>query len=298
MPLIEETTHGTDKRLGHVVGGRYRLDLEVGRGGQSIVYRATDLRDGDLVAVKVLDEKLAGDSKFRERMFREARAMTVLTGTAAVRVLDQVWAPDGALCLVMELLIGAELDDYLVGFESNQGRLPLGHLGWIFDPIVRTLEMAHGEGIVHRDLKPANIFVLQGAARDGGRVRLLDFGFAKFTRMPSMTEFGSAAGSPTYMAPECWKGNPYELDHRIDVYSLGAVLFRVLAGTPPFPRTTLGELMIKVTQEARPSLRAYRPDLPADVDHWVEQALAIEPSQRFVKVTGMWLALKAILGIA
>lgn len=292
MPLIEETTHGTDKRLGQVVGGRYRLDMAIGSGGQSVVYRAQDIRDGDWVAVKILDESLASDATFRERMFREARAMTVLSGTAAVRVLDQAWTPDGALCLVMELLIGEELDDYAHHFEVQGGRLPLDQLKWITQPVVRTLEMAHQNGIVHRDLKPGNIFVL----REGG-VRLLDFGFAKFVRMPSMTEYGSAAGSPTYMAPECWKGNPLKLDHRIDVYSLAAVLFRVLAGQPPFPKTSLGDLMMKVTHEPRPSLHALRPDLPKEVDDWVEQALAIDPDKRFVRVGAMWAVLAGILGL-
>jgi len=292
MALIEETTHGTDRRLGQVVGGRYRIDLAIGSGGQSVVYRAQDIRDGDWVAVKVLDQSLAQDPTFRERMFREARAMTMLTGTAAVRALDQAWAPDGALCLIMELLVGEELDDYIARFEEQGQRLPLDHLKWITQPVVRTLELAHQNGIVHRDIKPANIFVLQD-----GSVRLLDFGFAKFTRMPSMTAFGEAAGSPTYMAPECWRGDPLKLDQRIDVYSLGAVLFFVLAGQPPFPKTSLGDLMMKVTHDPRPSLHALRPDLPKEVDDWVEQSLAIDPDKRFVRVGAMWAVLAGILGL-
>jgi serine/threonine-protein kinase len=141
---------------------------------------------------------------------------------------------------------------------------------------------------LHRDLKPRNIFVL-----DKGGVRLLDFGFAKFTRMRSVTQVGMVAGSPSYIAPEIWKGAEH-LDQRIDVYSLAAVVFRALAGTTPFSGEGMKEVLIKVTTAPRPSLFALRPDLSPRIDDWVQQALAIEPEHRFESVRGMWTALASL----
>jgi len=283
---------GRDRR-GQIIGGRYQLLSLIDRGGQGSVYRARDLKDLDEVAIKVLAENMASDPKYRERMFREAHAMTTLRGTAAVRVLDQQWTDDGALCLIMELLEGTDFETHLQSFESRGQFLPLGALFEIIGPVVQTLEMAHSQGILHRDLKPANIYVIK--PERGGGVRLLDFGFAKFTRMHGLTAEGFIAGSPSYIAPEAWKGNPRGLDQRIDVYSLAAVIYRALTARPPFVSKDVLEILQLTTMAPRPSLHAIRHDLPRTVDDWVEQALAIDPDHRFVRVTGMWNALRALL---
>jgi serine/threonine-protein kinase len=273
-------------RIGQVVGGRYHIVALLGEGGQSSVYRARDLRDGDEVALKVL--KMGADSESTERMFREARAMAQLQGTAAVRVLDQQWTDDRSMCLVTELLHGQPFDDVLEAIEGNGARVSASFVVGLLHPVVDTLESAHAMGIVHRDLKPANIFVL-----DGHRgVRLLDFGFAKFTRMRGLTHRDMVAGSPSFIAPETWMGKHDAIDHRVDVYALGAVLFRSLAGLPPFAAKDLAVLLRDVTTAARPSLRAARPDLPPDVDDWVEQALAIDPAHRFQTVRALWNAFR------
>jgi serine/threonine protein kinase len=130
-------------RDGEIVGGRYQLLGMLGRGGQGSVYRARDLRDNDEVAIKVLADSFAEDSDWRERMFREARAMSTLSGTAAVRVFDQQWTADGSLCLVMELLHGHDLDEWLHALESRGKRFPVAVIPEIFKPIVDTLEVAH-----------------------------------------------------------------------------------------------------------------------------------------------------------
>src|SRR5258708_37984500 len=129
----------------------------------------------------------------------------------------------------MELLVGEDLDDYLSEIESVGQRLSVYRLFELLDPIVDTLEAAHVRGIVHRDLKPGNIFVLEG-----GGVRLLDFGLAKVLAASPLTNDGMIAGSPSYIAPEVWKGNPRVLDQRIDVYSLSAIIYSPLAGKVPF----------------------------------------------------------------
>jgi serine/threonine-protein kinase len=275
------------------VGGRYQILSLIERGGQGAVYKGRDLRDNDEVAVKILNDTVAANPEWRERMFREARALATLSGTAAVRVLDQQWTMDGALCLVMELLRGKDLEATLIDMEKQGRRLSVHETLNMFGPVVETLESAHGHGILHRDLKPSNIFVLD--AERGGGVRLLDFGFAKFTRMPSMTADGFVAGSPSYIAPESWLGKK-DLDHRIDVYALGAVIFRALAGQAPFGKQDLGTLLRLVTTAERPSLAAARPDLPPYVDDWVRLALAIDRDERFQRVTALWNALRSVLG--
>jgi serine/threonine protein kinase len=282
-------------RVRQVVGERYLLEHALGRGGQSVVYKARDLRDGDIVAVKVLNEAVAQDSEWVERMFREARAMTTLQGTAAVRVLDQQWTSDGAMCLVMELLEGRDLEDHLRSFETFGGHIDTRALVELLAPIASTLDAAHSHGIIHRDLKPPNIFVIDPKA--GGGVRLLDFGFAKFTRMRQMTSFGTVAGSPTYIAPEGWKGDTSQLDQRVDAYAFGAIVFRGLAGRPPFDAKNLFDLVNAVTKGPRPSIVELRPDLPADLDAWIAQSLAIEPDDRFVRVGGQFAALRGVLGV-
>src|SRR6185295_15399701 len=125
-------------------------------------------------------------------------------------------------------------------------------------------------------------------------VRLLDFGLAKFLRMRTVTLAGHIAGSPSYIAPECWKETTEALDQRIDVYGLSAVLFRALAGRPPFVGDVV-QLMRQCSSAPRPSLHALRPDLPEAVDDWVKAALAIEPDERFSTVRASWRALTGVL---
>ncbi len=275
-------------RVGQVVAGRYRLENLIDKGGQSEVYGARDIVDGDRVAVKVLTDVGARDPELRERMLREAHALANLGRSAAVNVVDQGFAPDGALCMVMELLHGANLEDYLYWIERSGGRLAAADLRRLMEPIVDTLEQAHEMGIVHRDLKPKNVYVVDSA--HGGGVRLLDFGFAKFLRMRSVTGVGMVAGSPSYVPPESWLGHSSTLDRRADVYSLAAVMFRALAGRPPFVASDLRGLLTQVTTAPRPSLCAIRPDLPAAMDDWVAQALAIDRDQRFSTVRALFRA--------
>jgi len=276
-----------------MVDGRYELVEVLGRGGHGVVYKALDSATGLEVAIKFLHDAVASDPQYNVRMLREAQAMSALTGTSAIRVHGLRTSADGARYLVMELLAGHDLESHLSVLEERGLRLPPRQMFTLLDPIADTLEAAHERGIVHRDLKPANIFVL----RKGG-VRLLDFGLAKVMAASPLTSDGMVAGSPSYIAPEAWRGNPRLLDHRIDVYSLGAIAFRALSGRVPFEAESLIEKFQLATTGERPSLFALRPDLPREIDPWVQQALAIDPDKRFFRVRGMWDALKECLGAA
>jgi serine/threonine protein kinase len=191
--------------------------------------------------------------------------------------------------LILERLHGRDFEDYLVERETRRARLGLSELVDLLTPVATTLESAHAGGILHRDLKPSNIFVTKA-----GGVRLLDFGFAKFISLRGLTRVGHVAGSPSYIAPEAWGGNPDKLDARVDVYGLAAVVFRALAARPPFQAPKVYDLFRMVTEAERPSLRQFRPDLPEDLDHWVELALAIDPNQRFSQIRALWTALSGI----
>jgi serine/threonine protein kinase len=278
-----------EERLGELVGGRYELRGVLGQGGQSVIYRAKDQVDGDEVAIKII--KL-GDRDGVDRLFREARALVALAGTAAVRVLHQTHTTDGAACLVTEILRGRDLDQYLQEMEEDGRRMAAPEIVSTFDPIVKTLEVAHERGIVHRDLKPGNIFIIHAAY--GGGVRLLDFGFTRFVHARPLTAPGIVAGSPTYLAPEAWAGAS-NIDHRADVYALGVLLYRVLAGEPPFSGR-IHELLKIVRQAPRPSLHALRPDLPKVLDEWVASALAVDREHRFQNVSALWNAFRTCLG--
>lgn len=128
-----------------------------------------------------------------------------------------------------------------------------------------------------------------------GCVRLLDFGLVKVMQADPLTREGAIPGSPSYIAPEVWKGRPQEIDHRIDIYSLGAVLFRALAGRVPFSGASRVDILLAAARGPRPSLYALRPDLPPEVDAWVARALAVVPEERFQDVRALWSALEPLL---
>lgn len=282
------------RRVGQLVGDRYRVHELVGVGGQGAVYRCEDLRTRGEVAIKVLHDEVDADPTARERLTREAQAMKQLAGTAAVQVLDQTFTPDGRFCLITELLRGEGLEAVLARVDAQGMTFPVAEIPFLFRPLVETLERAHAIDIIHRDLKPENVF-LQHV--DGGmRVRLMDFGFAKFTRMSKLTVEGFVAGSPTYLAPESWLGQPVTVS--TDAYAISAMMYRTLAGAPPFNGASAVELFKQVTQGPRPSLHAVRPDIPAVVDRWVAQALHADPKIRFQTPRATYSALCSLLGLS
>jgi serine/threonine-protein kinase len=272
-----------------VLAGRYELTDIIGRGGHGTVWRAHDRNTGRAVAVKMLNDVAANDPNLIERLKREQLALVSLAGTSAVEFIDLCRTPTGKLGLVMELLEGIDLEQRLEDLEQQGQRIEVSELLHLLSPIIDTLERAHQAGILHRDLKPANIYIMNAAA--GAGVRLLDFGLARMRSAQPLTAAGMIVGSPSYIAPEVWKGRPDRLDQRVDVYSFGVCVFRALANRLPFEGSTLQEKFRMTTTAPRPKIKGLRPDLPTDMDDWVEQVLAIDPDERFFTIRGAWNAL-------
>lgn len=279
---------------GYLLDDRYEIIGLIGKGGHGKVYKAKDLQLSSPVAIKVLYGDVAAEREFRLRMEREARAMGQLAGTSAVQVMAFNRTDWGALYLVMEYLEGADLGEYLKEYEKSGRMLPISDVFEILEPIAHTLQQAHESGIIHRDIKAANVFVLESRGR--GRSRLLDFGLAKDISLDPLTKTGMIAGSPAFIAPESWRGKPKPIDHRVDVYGFGVLLYRVLAGRLPFATNVMiDQLVIEVTRGARPSLFALRKDLHPSIDDWVERALAIDRDKRFHSIDALWNFLGIVL---
>ncbi len=282
--------------VGEVIAQRYELLEVVGHGGQGQVFRAKDSLCGREVAVKVIEGRTAKSPDTIERLAREQQAMIALAGTAAVEFLDMCTAPNGALCLVMELLEGQDLETFLVQQENLGERLSVSQLMDVLEPVISTLDRAHAVGILHRDLKPGNIFMI--SKERGGGSRLLDFGFARLSDSKRVTATGMVMGSPSYIAPEMWKGQGKTADHRVDIYAMGVIIFRALAGQLPFSNRSMQETLVAVTTAPRPSLHALRPDLPPAVDEWVKRVLAVNVDDRFSSMKQTWGHLMWRLGAA
>lgn len=280
--------------IGSVIDQRFRIMDIVGSGGHGVVFRAADEHSGQIVAVKCLHPETTGDPTLRERLLREASVADRLADTCAAKVFSCNTTSDGIIYIVMELMEGQNLDEYLKTLQSRGEQVSASHAIELLGPIAHTLSIAHQRGILHRDIKPANIFVLQHPDQKG-RVRLLDFGLAKQMDAAALTKDGTVLGSPHYIAPEVWRGKSQELDARVDVYSLGAVIFRTFAGRVPFDVKGTMQILMAVTRGKRPSLHALRPDLPAAVDAWVERALAAARESRFATIDELWSALEQIL---
>jgi len=276
---------------GETLDGRYQLHEELGRGGHGVVFRATDVTNGTQVAIKLLRAQVEDDPQYAERLRREAQSLAALWGSSVVRVHGFGIDPEGTVYMVMELLEGENFEVHLRDIETFGDKLNIFAVLQTLDPVARALHSAHSMGIIHRDIKPANIFLI--SPDQGGGVRLMDFGLAKIRGAEALTAAGMIAGSPAYIAPEMWHAQPF--DHRADVYSFGAVVYRALAGRAPFKAPSNPELFLAVTTAPRPKLSTFRPELPEEIDAWVERALAIHRDDRYPYIPTLWNDLIRIL---
>jgi len=275
---------GQDPKEGDTIDGRYLLGPELGRGGHGVVFRAVDTQSGDPIAVKVLRHNISDDPQYAVRLWREAQSLRMLWGESVIRVHRFGHDDEGYVYMVMELLEGQTLEEHLFELEAFGDRMSSFEVLRCLDPVARALHTAHNKGIIHRDVKPANIFLV--VPEMGGGVRLMDFGLVKMQGAEQLTQVGMIAGSPSYIAPEVWRAQ--EFDHRIDVYSLAAVVFRCLSGRVPFSAPSNLELFMKVLKDPRPRLSEERPDLSPEIDQWLSRAFAIDVNQRYPWVPVMW----------
>jgi serine/threonine-protein kinase len=270
---------GGDALVGRVLDGKYEIIAPLGAGGMGAVYRARRVLIGDEVAVKVLHTKFVNDEKLVERFRREARAAAQLHHPNVVTIHDygEARGTDGFAYIVMELVRGESLRELL----RREGRLDERRAVSLMRDVCAGVGAAHRRGIVHRDIKPDNIIVTP-ADEDSlsERVKVVDFGIAKLRDMAvesTLTEAGVMVGTLFYMAPEQCKGEP--LDVRADVYSLGAMLYEMLAGSPPFSAPSMPSLILKHVNEPPPMLPS-----ELHISHALQTAitrsLAKDPAER------------------
>ncbi|MBC7931313.1 MAG: protein kinase, partial [Rubrivivax sp.] len=274
-----ETVVDKDPLLGRVLDGKYEIVAQLGAGGMGAVYRARRVLIGDEVAVKVLHTKFVNDETLVERFRREARAAAQLQHPNVVTIHDygEARGREGFAYIVMELVRGESLRDLL----RREGKFDARRAVSLMRDVCAGVAAAHRRGIVHRDLKPDNVIVIpadEDSAQE--RVKVVDFGIAKLRDMAAdntLTAAGAMVGTPFYMSPEQCKGE--SLDARADVYSLGALLYEMLAGTPPFNAPTLTGIIIQHISHPPPRIPQ---DLgvPPPLQAAIERALSKEPDSR------------------
>jgi serine/threonine-protein kinase len=275
-------------RPGDVVAGKYVIKDVIGRGGVGVVIAADHKALRCPVALKFLRPEVSCEPPIVQRFLREAHAAARLRSEHVARVMDAGSTDDGAAYLVMELLVGRDFATLL----KEEGPLPPSRAVDYLLQACDAVAEAHSVGIVHRDLKAANLFLTR---RADGRplVKVLDFGLSKIERTPSqatITTEHHVIGSPHYMSPEQMRSSR-EVDARSDIWSLGVVLYTLLAGRKPFEGTYLTEVCAAVLSSKPPALSALRPELPPALVEAVERCLQVEPEDRFQTVAELIAAL-------
>jgi serine/threonine-protein kinase len=285
VEAVSELPEPSPYLAGEVVGDRYRLVREIGRGGMGVVWVAHSLVLGVDVALKLIRAS-AASSALSSRMAREAHAAARLGHPALVRVFDFGWTRHGDPYLVMELVQG----ETLAALLKREARLPAIRAVQTVLPIVDGLRMAHDKGIVHRDIKPDNVF-LAADALGRKQPKLLDFGIAKVDKQVDgrLTQVGAVLGSPDYMSPEQALGLD-DIDERTDIWSLCVVLYEAITGTVPFQKPNYNALMHAIINEDPvPSIECGA----GDKSLWqiIERGLRKPREERFQTVTDLGEAL-------
>lgn len=277
--------------IGEVLAGKYRIDRVLGEGGMGVVVAAHHLELDQPVAIKFLLDVLRGSEEGAERFRREARAAAKIQSDHVVRVLDVGVLESGIRYMVMEYLEGHDLSKEL----EQRGRLRVEEA---IDYVLEALDaiaQAHAVGIVHRDLKPANLFLARRA--DGSsRIKVLDFGISKSlagtsSDQLSLTRSSAWVGSPLYMAPEQMQ-SARDVDGRADIWSIGAILFELITGRPPYLADNLPQLCNLLLTTDPPPLSALVPDVPPAVETVVMRCLARDLSARWQSVPELIAALR------
>lgn len=270
--------------LGHVIGNKYRVDSLVGSGGMGVVAAGYHLELEQPIAVKFLgvDKEVCAESA--ERFRREARTAARIHGEHAVKVFDSGVVGEGIPYMVMELLEGNDLGQEL----ARQGPLPVAIGAHYLLQAIDAIAEAHAMGVVHRDLKPGNLFLARGA--DGTRaIKVLDFGISKSVAPSSdivLTRTASMIGSPLYMSPEQMR-SARDVDARSDIWSLGAILYELVSGEPPFPADSIPELCVAVMNDSLRPISRLVPAAPRSLDTLLARCLNRNLAERFASAADL-----------
>lgn len=269
--------------IGRVLGQRYKLEEFIGKGGMALVFRATDLRTGHNVAVKILRPEFNNDKEFLERFQREALAASKVSHHNIVNLLD-VGEEEGCRYLVMEYMRGRTLKEII----AEKGRLPESVAAQIAIRILSALQHAHNNGIIHRDIKPQNILV-----NSEGHIKVADFGIARVAGSKTLSKGDSVMGSVHYFSPEQARGD--NVTYASDIYSVGVVMYEMLTGRVPFDGDTAVNIAMQhISAQPKP------PSLVADgISPAMEQVVLIamskEPRNRYSDAADMARAIRAAL---
>jgi serine/threonine-protein kinase len=281
--------------LGATLSGRYLVTRKVGQGGMGAVYEATHTLIGKRVAVKVLLEKYAQREAIVKRLKQEAQLASSIGNEHIIDITDFGNTDDGRTFVVMEFLEGESLAECL----SREERLPEQRILRVSQQAASALAAAHAKGVVPRDIKPENIFLLK--RKDLDFVKVVDFGISKSLRQSSeeeeavrLTQTGMVLGTPLYMSPEQARGDE-DLDHRVDIYALGVIMYEAATGRVPFSGNNYLSVISQVLNEEPRPIRQVRPEMSEEFESIVMKAMAKNREDRYANAAEMLNDLGALL---
>lgn len=273
-----------DKFIGKKLDGRYEITELIGVGGMADVYKATDIIDNKLVAVKILKKEFAENEEFLRRFRNESKAIALLSHPNIVKVYD-VGFSDKLQFIVMEYIDGITLKEYI---ETEKVLTWKDSVHFIIQ-VLRALQHAHDRGIVHRDIKPQNIMLFTD-----GTIKVMDFGIAKFARDDDRTSNDQAIGTVHYISPEQARGD--ETDEKSDIYSVGVMLYEMLTGQKPFDTDNPISVAVMHMQNTAERPRAINPDIPAGLEEIILRAMEKDAENRYQTASDMIRDIEAFKG--
>jgi len=293
---MEEAEFKNSGFLGRVLDRKYRLVRLLGEGGMGSVFEGEHILLGRKVAVKVMHPEYVSKPESVERFFREAKAASAIGHPNIVDVHDVGREDDDTVFIVMELLNGQCLDELI----DSRGPLPAGQAISVALQVLSALGAAHAKGIIHRDMKAENVFLsLDSRGRED--VKLLDFGIAKIEKGNKanlgLTKEGNVVGTPYYLAPEQARGGR-DVDHRIDIWGVGVLLYEMLCGVLPFTGENYNEIIGRILLEAPKPIAELAPQAPPELIGVVEKAMAKEREERYADAQEMIEALYPLRRLA
>ena len=279
MRVVTDSTH-LAQQLGEALGDQYAVERPLGEGGFAVVFLVRDLSLKRSLAVKVLSPDMITSKTALDRFRREAETVAQLSHPNIVP-LHFIGQQDDLLYLAMQCVEGGSIADRL----KEERQLPVEDVVRITREVASALAHAHKRGVIHRDIKPANVLV----DPESGRCLVTDFGIARTANATTLTATGMMVGTPAYLSPEQVTGEP--MDHRVDIFALGVMMYEMLAGRVPYEAPTPGAAMMKRLGGPPDSVTTVRPGVPAELAAVITGCLAADPADRFQSATDVIRAL-------